>query len=139
MKQSIIYFLLTALCFYNNDVMSQKGKSTMKYIDRANMNENVKPGDNFYLYANGNWIKNNPLPASRSRWGSFDVLNQTSLERLKELAEESARNPSKNTFAQRVGDFYASAMDSSAIEQLGYTPIKDELLRLSSLTDKDKY
>ena len=45
---------------------------TTKYIDKANMDLSVKPGDNFYQYANGTWIKNNPVPASKTRWGSFD-------------------------------------------------------------------
>ena len=67
--------------------MAQKGKSSMKYIDRENMDLSVKPGDNFYLYANGAWLKNNPVPASKTRWGSFDVLRQTSLERLKLLVQ----------------------------------------------------
>ncbi len=48
----------------------------IKFIDGANMDLAVKPGDNFYLYVNGNWIKNNPVPASKTRWGSFDVLRE---------------------------------------------------------------
>src|SRR5436189_2397294 len=110
-----------------HNVMAQKGKSSMKYIDPANMDQSVKPGDNFYLYANGNWLKNNPVPASKTRWGSFDALRQTSLDRLKLLTEDAAGNTSKNSLYQRVGDLYAAAMDSAAIEKLGYQPIKHEL------------
>ena len=54
------------------------------------MDLTVKPGDNFYLYATGNWLKKNPIPASKTRWGSFDLLRQQSSERLKGLLEEAA-------------------------------------------------
>lgn len=141
MKRILLYALLPGMCLLTqNDSMAQKGKSSMKYIDRENMNLSVKPGDNFYLYANGAWLKNNPVPASKTRWGSFDVLRQTSLERLKLLAEEAAtnKNAAKGSVEQRVGDLYASAMDSAAIEKAGFTPIKPELERLASLTIKDE-
>ncbi|MEO6949606.1 MAG: M13 family metallopeptidase [Ginsengibacter sp.] len=116
-----------------------KTKSTaMKYIDKANMDFSVKPGDNFYEYANGNWLKNNAVPASKTRWGSFDILALESSERLRSLAEDAAKNPMKNSIAQRVGDMYASAMDTVAIEKLGYTPIKADLNRLKNITTKQQ-
>src|SRR5690242_7464822 len=141
MKRILLYALLPGMCLLTqNDSMAQKGKSSMKYIDRANMDLSVKPGDNFYLYANGAWLKNNPVPASKTRWGSFDALRQTSLERLKSLAEEAAnnKNAAKGSVEQRVGDLFASAMDSAAIEKAGFTPIKPALERLASLTSKDE-
>jgi putative endopeptidase len=104
-----------------------------KYIDPANMDLNVRPGDNFYLYANGNWISHNPVPASKTRWGSFDELRQEGLNRIRLLCEQAAANTSRNTVYQRVGDFYTSAMDSTAIERLGNAPLKAELDRLGAL------
>lgn len=131
--------ILVAAVLFSHDVHAQKKKSEkIVYIDRSNMDLTVNPGDNFYLYANGNWLKNNPVPASKTRWGSFDVLAQKSAERLRELAEEAAANPSKNAIMQRVGDFYASAMDSAKIEALGYTPIKEQLEYLKSINDKSQ-
>jgi putative endopeptidase len=141
MKRLLIYALLPGLCvLYNNNSIAQKGPGVkdMKYIDPANMDVNVKPGDNFYLYANGAWLKNNPVPSSKTRWGSFDVLRLNSLDRLKILAELAAANPGMNSTWQRIGDLYASAMDSAGIEKLGYTPIKSELERLNNLTSKDQ-
>ncbi len=119
-------------------VAQKKSKAAVKFIDPSNMNLNVKPGDNFYLYANGNWIKNNPVPPSKTRWGTFDMLRYTSSERLKTIAEEAAANPSKNSIAQRVGDFYASAMDSVAIDQLGYDPIKSKLQKINAISNKEQ-
>jgi putative endopeptidase len=142
MKRFLMYALLPGVCaFAQSDVMAQKGQSPdgpKKFIDKANMDPTVKPGDNFYLYANGTWLKNNPVPASKTRWGSFDVLRQSSLDRLKILSEDAGKNTGKNSIAQRVGDFYSSAMDSAAIEKLGYTPIKAELDRLNNLTTKEQ-
>jgi putative endopeptidase len=141
MKKFLLCALLPGMCMLTCKTIAQNGKTKsakMKYIDPANMDLSIKPGDNFYLYANGAWLKTNPVPASKTRWGSFDMLRETSLERIKILCEEAAANPLKDSIAQRVGDLYASAMDSSAIEQLGYTPIKAELERLNALTTKEQ-
>lgn len=110
----------------------------MKYIDRANMDFSVKPGDNFYEYANGNWLKNNAVPSSQTRWGSFNILAETSSQRLKSISEEAAANPKKNALMQRVGDFYASAMDSVSRDKLGYEPINAQLQELNNLTTKQQ-
>ena len=66
------------------------------YIDKKNMDVAVKPGDNFFLYANSNWIKNNPVPASRTRWGSFDELREENSKRLSSLLEDASKNTGKD-------------------------------------------
>lgn len=118
--------------------MAQAKDKNFKFIDPANMDLSIKPGDNFFLYANGTWLKNNPVPPSKTRWGSFDALRQSSLDNLKLITEDAAKNASKNNLYQRVGDLYAAAMDSAAIEKLGYTPIKSELERLNALTTQEQ-
>ncbi len=107
-----------------------------KSIDPTNLDLSVKPGDNFYRYANGVWLQNNPIPASKTSWGSMDIIRLTNLERLRQLCEEAGKNSAANTINQRVGDLYASAMDTITIERIGYSPIKSELVRLSSLSTK---
>jgi putative endopeptidase len=107
-----------------------------KYIDPANMDLSVKPGDDFFQYANGGWLKKNAIPASKTRWGSFDVLREESSQRLHNLLEEAARNGGKDRLSQMIGDFYRSGMDSAAIEAKGYQPIKGELDRLAALNSK---
>jgi len=106
---------------------------TPKYIDRANMDLSVKPGDNFYLYANGNWIKKNPVPGSKTRWGSFDELREESSKRMRALLEDAAKNSGKDRLDQMIGDFYASGMDSVAIEKKGYQPIEADLKRIDNI------
>lgn len=97
------------------------------------MDLSIKPGDNFYLYANGNWIKNNPVPASRVRWGNFDELRQENSKRLSSLLEDASQNTSRDRKTQIIGDFYYSGMDSATIEKKGYDPIKPDLKAIDDL------
>lgn len=119
----LLLFCLTAI--------AQSGRH---FIDKANMDLSVKPGEDFYLYANGNWIKNNPVPPSKTRWSNFGVLAEEASNSLKSLLEEAAANPGKDRIMQMTGDFYASAVDSATIEKAGYNPIKAELERLAAIT-----
>jgi putative endopeptidase len=109
-------------------------KEKIKYIDKANMDLSVKPGDNFYRYANGGWVAKNPVPASKTRWGSFDELREESSKRLQTLLQDAAKNTGRNRNTQVIGDFYASGMDSAAIDAKGYEPIKADLARLQNMS-----
>ncbi|HTH81465.1 MAG TPA: M13 family metallopeptidase [Mucilaginibacter sp.] len=113
-----------------------KPKPPMKYIDRANMDLSVKPGDNFFEYANGTWLKKNPVPAKETRWGSFNMLIQQNTDRLLGILNEVSKTPGqpKGSLKQRVGDLYASGMDTVTIEKLGYTPIKPDLERIARIS-----
>ena len=115
------------------------GKATTqaKFIDKSNMDLSVKPGDDFYTYANGVWMRNNPVPAKETRWGSFNQLRDFNINAVKNILNESAAktNAAPGSVERRVGDFYAAAMDSAAIEKLGYTPIKGDLERIKAIKD----
>jgi len=121
----------------NRSVSTQPVGTKRKFIDPANMDLSVKPGDNFYLYANGAWIKNTPIPSSKTRWGSFDMLSEESSFALKQLLEDAAKRPGTNSLMKRVGDFFASGMDSITIERSGYEPIKKYLNDIAALTTKE--
>lgn len=110
-------------------------KKPTKYIDKSNMDLSVKPGENFYLYANGSWLKANPVPPSKTRWGSFDVLREESLKRLQALLNEASKKSATDPKMQQIGDLYNSGMDTVAIEALGYQPIAADLKRIDAIKD----
>ena len=131
--------LASGMLLISSYIMASPGdappKETRKYIDKSNMDLNVKPGNNFYNYANGNWVKKNPVPESKTRWGSFDELREESSKRLQTLLEDAAKNTSRGRKTQIIGDFYSSGMDSSAIDSKGYQPIKADLDRLNMVNN----
>lgn len=108
----------------------------IKFIDPQNMDQSVKPGDNFYQYANGNWLRQNAIPASKTSWGSFNELREKSLDAMKTLLEDASKATTKGRLYQMVGDYYVSGMDSVTIEKLGFDPIKPELARIDKVNTK---
>ncbi len=110
-----------------------------KPIDPANMDLSVKPGDDFFLYANGTWLKNNPIPADQTEWGGFIQLYENNNAVLHDILEGAAKAKAApaGTPMQLSGDFYASAMDSARVETLGATPIADEMARIAAIGSTD--
>lgn len=109
-----------------------------KFIEPANMNLKVKPGDDFYNYANGTWIKNNPVPQKEVRWGSFNLLRDFNVNAIKTILQKAMedKTAAQGSVIRRVGDFYAAGMDSIDIEKRGYTPIKSALESIATISDK---
>ena len=103
-------------------------------IDTAAMDTSVKPGDDFYAYANGNWMKTAEIPPDLPSWGSFGMLAREVQLRNRGLMEDAA-NASEGSEARKVGDYYASFMDEAAIEKAGLTPLKSELDRIGAIKD----
>lgn len=115
-----------------------KSDAEIKGIDIANIDTTVRPQDDFYHFANGLWLKNNPVPGTETRWGSFSILQDNTYKKLKVLLDEvSAKEASKGTNEQKVGDFYASAMDSAGIEKAGLSVLKAELDEIDAIKTKD--
>jgi putative endopeptidase len=109
-----------------------------KYIDPKNMNTAVKPVDNFYEYANGAWLAANSVPASETRWGSFNILNEFTQNAVKSILEETAKTSgAKGSAEQMVGDFYASGMNTNAIEAAGIQAISPQLAKINSIKNYD--
>lgn len=108
-----------------------------KFIDPANMDTTVRPGNDFFEYANGIWMKNNPIPAKETRWGSFNELREFNAQAVKSILEEVQANThaKEGSIEKRVSDFYNSAMDSLAIENAGITPIATDLEAIDKITD----
>ena len=122
---------MVALLSFVGDPASEK----VPGIDIKNMDNSVKPTDDFYKYVNGNWLKNNPIPASESRWGSFNELNEKNTAKLRSILEAAANNKNavKGSNEQKIGDFYASAMDSVKLNKDGVAPLKDEFAKIDAI------
>jgi putative endopeptidase len=114
--------------------LTPPAKKVRPFIDKANMDLSVKPGDNFYEYVNGNWLRNNPVPPSKTRWGSWDELRELSSRRIKDLMETAVSLTGTGRLNQMVGDFYASGMDSLRLDKLGYDPIRKDLQRIDTIS-----
>ncbi len=93
------------------------------------MDPSVPACKDFNLYANGGWLKANPIPADQSYWGSFTILEERNRESLRKVAEKAAadRTSAPGSDERKVGDFWASCMDEAAIEAAGIGPIQPEL------------
>lgn len=131
--------LLLAACQNNKNHQSDEANQRTVFFDTAGMDTTVKPGDNFFLYANGKWIKNTVIPKTETGWGSFYTLYNDNLKNLHKILEEAAKNNgTKGSADQKVGDFFASGMDSLTIEKLGTEPVKPLLAKIDAIkNDKD--
>jgi putative endopeptidase len=102
------------------------------------MDPSVSPATNFYLYANGSWMTNNPIPADKSSWSAFAQLRERNLQLLHDIlystiADCDAKPPAPHSPLGEVGAFYASAIDTKRLEELGFTPLRDDFARIDAL------
>jgi putative endopeptidase len=106
-------------------------------INLENLDQSVSPCEDFYQFANGNWIRNNPIPPAESRWGSFNELADKNNAVLLGILTRSAadQNAPKGSNTQKVGDYFFSGMDTVGIERAGLAPLKAELDRIKGIKD----
>ena len=108
-------------------------------IDPKNMDTSVKPGDDFFRYATGAWIKRTEIPPEYSRWGAFNELIERNNDALHTIAGEASQihvDPKLAPETQKVGDYYASGMDEQSIEAMRTKPLEDELGRIEAMKDR---
>ena len=100
-------------------------------FDTAGMNRKVAAGDNFYEFANGTWARTTPIPADRSNYGMFTMLEELSNQRTREILEAEAKRP-----GSKIGDFYASFMDRRRVNALGAKPLSPAMTTIRSARSK---
>lgn len=110
---------------------------TPKGVDRANLDTSVAPGENFYKYACGGWMKNNPLDPQYARFGTFDQLAENSREQVKEIITTLGTGHPKGSIKQQVGDLYALGMDSVRLNSEGYKALVDDLAKIRNAKRED--
>jgi putative endopeptidase len=125
--------VLFTACNGNNASTTEAPKRT-SFFDTKGMDSLSKPGDNFFTYANGGWMKTNSIPDDQSGWGSFYTLYEDNQKNLKTIIEAAAKsNSAAGSLEQKVGDFYSSGMDTVAIEKKGMEPLKPLLDRIDAV------
>ena len=101
------------------------------------MDRSVKPGDDFYRFANGPWLKTVAVPAGQTNYGTSAMLIAKTSVRVRDLIQESAKaGAPKGSITQKVGDYYAAFMDEKNIEAKGMTPLAGEMAKISEISDK---
>ncbi len=115
-----------------------------KAIDKANMDTTFRPGNDFFRYVNGNWIKNHPVPPEYSSYSAFTVLFEENEKMLQSLVKEVSedKDAPEGSVSQKIRDFYNSGMDTARIEELGISvlqPELDEINELNSVSDISRY
>jgi putative endopeptidase len=104
-------------------------------LDLAGMDKSVNPGDDFFGYTNGEWMKKTPIPNDRSSYGVFDILAEEANRRTSDLIREAGKT-AKDAEARMVGDYYDAYMDEKAIESKGLSPLRAELQQINAIATK---
>lgn len=137
---SVIIFCIVTGCNNNNTTTKASANldSSQNKADvlRVNMDTAVNPSDDFFMYANGGWIKTNPIPPDQGSWSIGNLVIEENLKRLRSISEKAAATKSAHgSTEQKIGDYWSTAMDSTKIEQLGLQPLKPYFDKINAIND----
>lgn len=135
---------IIGICLLANTACQKKESdetpSRTSFFDKSGMDTTVAPGNDFFTYANGNWVRKTKIPDDQTGWGSFYQIYEDNQKKTRSILEEAAQSDAKSgSVEQKVGDFYASGMDTATIQKLGYEPVKAELAKIAALTDYKQF
>lgn len=125
---SAVFLLLLSACDNKNDKKTD--------LLAANVDTTVSPATDFFLFANGGWIKRNPIPASESSWGVGQLVQDDIYERLKAINEKAAKeSATEGSITQKIGDFWYSGMDSAGAEKQQLQPLQADLATIGQISN----
>ncbi|MEP7230360.1 MAG: M13 family metallopeptidase [Ginsengibacter sp.] len=133
MKKIIFFVFICSginACKQRNDADNKPKQDILA----SHLDTTVSPSTDFFEYANGGWIKQNPIPESESGWGIGNLVQEELYNRLRKINEDAVKeNATAGTVSQKIGDFWQSAMDSAALEKEGISPLKNDLDKINSI------
>src|SRR5215471_6378937 len=130
---SLITVIAVTICgSCNNSDSTSTAKKDFLY---DNLDSTVSPAQDFFEYANGGWLRRNPIPADQSSWGIGNLVVEENLKRLREISENAAKaHASTGSTEQKIGDFWSTAMDSAKIEENGLKPLQPYFNKINAIT-----
>ncbi|MFZ6693648.1 M13 family metallopeptidase [Undibacterium sp. SXout20W] len=141
-KRKTMSGLVGLLCvgstFAQSSAPTSMATSNQLVLESATMDLKADPCTAFFEYSNGLWLKNNPIPADRSRYSAYDEVTERNLTALKQIAEAAAAGDVKTSVGQLVGAFYASGMNEAQIEKDGASPLNTQFDKINSINDKQQ-
>jgi putative endopeptidase len=137
MKKLIAFSIVCcSIAACNNHSSKESSKPD---ILAADVDSTVRPGDDFFDFANGGWIKRTTIPASESGWGIGNMVQDDIYAKLKKINEDAVNAKAKDgTITQKIGDFWVSGMDSAGIDKAGLTPLAGEMQKIDAITNTDE-
>jgi len=130
--------LIAGICLLTACNSSETGQKTVKEDPlAAHADTTINPADDFFSFANGRWLRDNPIPADEVSYGIGHLVDKELREKLFAINEAAVKAHEKTGTGQLIGDFWYSAMDTAAIEQAGIAPLQPVLSRITQLSDKE--
>jgi putative endopeptidase len=138
MKKKIFYFMLFAI-FILTSSCSSRSKNEATFPDPlvSHIDSTIKPGDDFFLFANGKWFKENPIPASEQSNGLWNLIRDTINEQVRHICELSSKitDAKEGSSKQKIGDFFFTGMDSVSLAKKGMTDLKNDMDMIDHIKD----
>src|SRR5437588_3655416 len=133
LRQFAVMLLLGCACFAQNPGAAA---NQVPSFDPAALDRSAEPCVDFYQFACGGWVKNNPIPADQSSWGRFNELAERNRAILRQILEQVADAKQRTQNQQKIGDYYATCMDEATIARKGIAVLKPEFDRINAIKSK---